>query len=473
MRYTINLDCKTHHVGKDGGFPILLRISINGVHDYLNTGQRIKEIQYDKAKKQVKSQVNGSTKLSAFIERQKVIVDDIITDFEKKGEIATLSKVKTLYEQNTGKIKSESFYDYVEETVKWERENTSISGDTLDNYLGESKKLKNYRPSLTIHDIDKNFLQEYKNYILKTLKQKGNTACHAMCFLRKYTKRLYKLGKIRPYPFDDFKVGSPFEAELEFLEPEELNALHDLYDSKRLLTEVKSYNTKYAADFHIGEQLQKVLRYFLVACYTGLRHSDIKTLSPQHIKGKYIVKELVKGREGRKKLIRIPIRKRLQTLLSAPNPEDSIFRNNVMENAQTNKYLSKIMKICGINKHITFHIARHSFSIISLLLGVKFEVVSNILGHSELTTTQRYARVVDRLREQEMDKWDRIIKDESTNNIEIYCPNCDNEVIKLPKEVIRLTNLPCTCIHCGTQFIYNFQSDISKQANSSYLTLSA
>lgn len=78
----------------------------------------------------------------------------------------------------------------------------------------------------------------------------------------------------------------------------------------------------------------------------------------------------------------------------------------VNETSATNKYIREIFKIAGIDKHFTFHGCRHTFAITSLLLGIKIEVVSDILGHSEITTTQRYARVVDRLRDKEMDKWD-------------------------------------------------------------------
>ncbi|MBK7311955.1 MAG: tyrosine-type recombinase/integrase [Sphingobacteriaceae bacterium] len=126
-----------------------------------------------------------------------------------------------------------------------------------------------------------------------------------------------------------------------------------------------------------------------------------------------------------------------------------------MENSQTNKYLKAIMKFAGIKKHITFHSSRHTFSINSLLLGIKIEVVSDILGHSELTTTQRYARVVDRLREQEMDKWDKIAQEElSENEIPVICPKCENLVLKFARGVITLNNIPCLCQYCTKTFIF-------------------
>ncbi len=463
MRYTINFDCKTHHVGKDKKFPILLRVSINGVHDYLNTGKRIKETHYDTNTKSVKSGIAGFSALTSFIDRQKVRVENIISDFEKKGEVATLFKVKDIYERETGKVKSDSFYDFAEETIKWERENTAISDSTLNNYTKEIKKLKVYRAKLSIHDIDKKFLETYKFYLLETLGQAKNTAYHAMCFLRKYTKKLFDDGKISPYPFAKFQVGSPFEVDPDYLEPEELSKLHDIYDSLELTKIIRTAKSKYTKykEFNVGEKYQEILRYFLVACYTGLRHSDIKTLRREHIKGKFIVKEMIKGREGRRKTVRIPIRKRLFSLLDMSNPTGLIFANPVMEDSQTNKYLKAIMAlpIVKIDKHITFHCARHSFAIISLLLGIKIEVVSDILGHSELTTTQRYARVVDRLREQEMDKWDKMAKEEfnSDNLHDIICPGCENTVMKLEKGVIALNKIPMICPYCATTFAFNLK----------------
>ena len=303
MRYTINFDCKTHHISKDKKVPVLLRVSINGVHDYLNTGKRIKETHYDKENKCVKSGIAGFSTITSFIDRQKVRVENIISDFEKKGEVATISKVKEIYEQETGKVKSDCFYNFAEETIAWERKNTAISDSTLKNYEKEIKKLKAYMKKLTIHDIDKSFLEQYKSHVLETLGQAKNTAYHAMCFLRKYTKKLFDDGKISPYPFAKFTVGSPFEVEPDYLEPEELTQLHDLYDSKKLTKIIRTAKSKYSKykEFNVGEKYQEVLKYFLVACYTGLRHSDIKTLRREHIKGKFVVKEMRKGREGRKK----------------------------------------------------------------------------------------------------------------------------------------------------------------------------
>jgi integrase len=208
---------------------------------------------------------------------------------------------------------------------------------------------------------------------------------------------------------------------------------------------------------------QNVLRYYLASCYCGLRHSDISTLRTDDIQGNFIVKEMQKGRLRRKKTIRIPIRKKLLSLLNTENPNQLVFDVPVYDNKRTNEYLKAIAEAAGINKPLSFHSARHTFAINSLILGIKIEVVSDILGHSKLTTTQRYARVVDTLREQEMNKWDKLaIEETNEKESHITCPTCENTVLKFERNVIGLNKLPLVCPFCSASFLYNIKENISE-----------
>ena len=68
----------------------------------------------------------------------------------------------------------------------------------------------------------------------------------------------------------------------------------------------------------------------------------------------------------------------------------------VISNQKINKYLKQIASICGIDKNITFHSARHTFATtITLNNGMPIETVSKMLGHNNIKTTQIYARVID------------------------------------------------------------------------------
>lgn len=77
-----------------------------------------------------------------------------------------------------------------------------------------------------------------------------------------------------------------------------------------------------------------------------------------------------------------------------------------------NKYLKDITKSIGIRKKITFHSARHTFAIVVMLSnGVPIETVSKVLGHSKLSTTQIYARVLENKLSDDMRKLDQMIQD--------------------------------------------------------------
>ena len=92
-----------------------------------------------------------------------------------------------------------------------------------------------------------------------------------------------------------------------------------------------------------------------------------------------------------------------------------------------NAYLKEIADICGINKKLTTHLARHTFATtITLTNGVPLETVSSMLGHKNIRTTQIYAKVVQTKVSFDMDNLEKRIsineiekKDKETNNIKV------------------------------------------------------
>lgn len=63
------------------------------------------------------------------------------------------------------------------------------------------------------------------------------------------------------------------------------------------------------------------------------------------------------------------------------------------------------MIIAGIKKHISFHCSRHTFGTLAGELGVPYEIIQNILGHTDMKTTLIYARITDKVKIKEMGKW--------------------------------------------------------------------
>lgn len=149
------------------------------------------------------------------------------------------------------------------------------------------------------------------------------------------------------------------------------------------------------------ERLTIVKDIFLFSCFSGLAYSDVKKLRRS---------EIVIGIDGEKWLIsrrqktditaRIPLLQQALDIIDRyENNPQCILENRVLpvlSNQKMNAYLKEIADLCGINKNLTYHIARHTFATtVTLSNGVPIETVSKMLGHRNLKTTQHYAKILD------------------------------------------------------------------------------
>lgn len=108
-------------------------------------------------------------------------------------------------------------------------------------------------------------------------------------------------------------------------------------------------------------------------------------------------------------LLRIPLLEEAERILEKykkhPRVSNSDILLPVYSNQKTNQYLREITKAVKINKQLSFHAARHTFATtVTLANGVPIETVSKLLGHTKLSTTQIYARVIDSKISNDMDK---------------------------------------------------------------------
>jgi site-specific recombinase XerD len=89
-----------------------------------------------------------------------------------------------------------------------------------------------------------------------------------------------------------------------------------------------------------------------------------------------------------------------------------------ISNQRLNGYLKEMADLCSINKNLTFHLARHTFATtVTLSNGVPIESVSKMLGHTKITTTQVYARVIEKKLSNDMQLLKQKLLGKDTNNI--------------------------------------------------------
>ena len=276
---------------------------------------------------------------------------------------------------NCNKDFYESFRAYYE-SIK-----SRISNETYKGYLAEISKLKKFRNRIAFKDIDQQFIIEYENYMLKTLNNKHNTVNKTFRRLKAFLNNARIMGLIHRDPFLGYRMlHSPTTREALLLK--------DFKKLERLQTKPLKDNQR------------NVLNAFLFACYTGLRFIDVKSLTKKNIvNGILVIKTSKTGT-----VVRIPLSKKAASFIIPKN--GNLFR--LYKNTKTNKCLQQLMKLARITKKVTFHIARHTFATLSLNLGIPMEVLSGLLGHTNIKTTQIYAKILDKTKINMIKKWDKL-----------------------------------------------------------------
>lgn len=151
---------------------------------------------------------------------------------------------------------------------------------------------------------------------------------------------------------------------------------------------------------------------FLFSCFTGLRKSDILSLTWREIiddDGRLLVYKRIQKTQ---RWLSIPLSEQARRWLPERTPSAECADRRIfasMSNASMTENLRKWSERAGIlTKHVSFHVARHTFATLELSLGVDIYTVSKLLGHTNISTTQVYAKVVDKQKERAVELMDKL-----------------------------------------------------------------
>jgi integrase len=136
-------------------------------------------------------------------------------------------------------------------------------------------------------------------------------------------------------------------------------------------------------------------RAFIFSCLTGLRWSDVHKLQWSEIQenqGKYLINFRQKKTKERNYL---PLSEQAFNHLGERGLDEEKVFNLPLYNARFNKQLQAWGKLADVNKKITFHSSRHTFAVTLLSLGTPIFTLQKLLGHTNISSTMRYANIVD------------------------------------------------------------------------------
>lgn len=257
---------------------------------------------------------------------------------------------------------------------------------TTEKYLYKFLLKKRRLKDIYLKQLNYEFVTDFEHYLRnyrnskKQLMLSNNGVMKHLERFKKIVNLAVKLEWMHKNPFNQFQLKYQ-KYDRAFLSERELELLES--------TEFTS------------ERLQRVKDCFVFSCYTGLSYVDVKELTEdnivQGIDGRYWI---YTKREKTDERVKVPLLPKAWEIIQKYRilqATDSMgYLLPVNSNQKTNKYLKEIAAMCSIHKNVTFHVARHTFATTVMLSnGVPIETVSKLLGHSKLTTTQLYARVVE------------------------------------------------------------------------------
>lgn len=241
---------------------------------------------------------------------------------------------------------------------------------------------------IDIRSINHEFITDYDFY-LRSVKECGhNTTVKYLKNFKKIIANCLANGWIGKDPFSNVKFKLK-EVERDYLSTEELAVLEAKEFSLDRITHVKDI--------------------FLFSCYTGLAYIDVKKLTPSNIvigiDGKHWIHT---HRTKTQTPSNIPLLPPAKAIIEKYKSHPLVFNREVLlpvsSNQKMNAYLKEIAVLCEIRKELTFHVARHTFATtVTLLNDVPIESVSKMLGHTNIRTTQHYAKILDRKVSSDMD----------------------------------------------------------------------
>ena len=371
----------------EGLLPLYARITYLGKRAEISLNLKVDPKRWNANMGLMKDNSSESKKLNAEIGSIRKELEKVYDILTHSGTFVSAEAIKSKYlgEEKSQRKLLEVFTEHnqkLKELIgKGVVKGTHTKYETIRSKVTAFIKDKYKVNDLYLDALQYSFITNFEHY----LKAEQNISHNVVMSYIKRVKRIVRIAFqnkwINHNPFDGFVCTTKKTVRTE-LEANEL-----------ITIEEKVFET---------DRLKEVADCYLFSCYTGYAFVDASKLSSKNI---------VKGTDGElwiktdrtksKIEANVPlIPKALSIIEKYKNHPSCVFHNRLLpmrSNQKMNEYLKEIAGVCGINKNLTTHTARHTFATtVTLENGVPMESVSKMLGHTKITTTQIYSRVKEK-----------------------------------------------------------------------------
>ncbi|MFR9545845.1 MAG: site-specific integrase [Rikenellaceae bacterium] len=374
---------------KNGNYPIVVRVSVRGQVAEISIQRNIAPSMWNQIKGCCKGRDHDSLALNNYIASVRSKLIDIHTELVRQNEIITANRIKDLYinvgrqdeakglceiyQEHNERCRSLIGIDFAESTVL--KFDSSLK--SLRDFIWVKYRKKEYR----LQDLDVDFMRDFDFYLKTVRKCQHNSAIKHLKNLKKIVRQAVNSNLLERNPFLGYTIIQE-DVDREFLDESELTRIIE-------------------KDFAC-ERVRQVRDVFVFCCFTGMAYADVNELAQEHIftdgQGALWIK---KRRKKTKVLFNVPILPPAKAIIdrysNAPECAAKGVLLPVISNQKMNVYLKEIADVCGIEKLLTTHVARHTCATTVMLAhNVRIENVAKILGHKNIKMTQHYAKVLDK-----------------------------------------------------------------------------
>ena len=364
---------------KNGIVPIMGRVTINGSVAQFSCKQNIPKTLWDAKGNRAKGKSIEARDINHALDNIKAQIIKHYQRISDREAYVTAEMVRNAY-QGIGSEYETLLGAFDKDNATFQKrvgtdrvKATYMARVRARNHVAAFIKANYKRSDLSMLELTPNFIKEFAVF-LSTDRGLQNGSIWTNCmWLKGVVMRAHFNGLIPRNPFAQFHI-SPNIKEREYLTEEELKTLmtHEFADAK----------------------LSYIRDIFVFASFTALSFVDVKGLTTDDIVEVNGEKWILSKRHKTKvpfqvKLLDIPLQiiKRYEEFQT----DKSVFPN--LNYWSICKPLKKMIKECGITKDISFHCARHGFATLALSKGMPIESVSRVLGHTNIVTTQLYAKI--------------------------------------------------------------------------------
>ena len=387
--FRVTFYLRSNSTNKQGLSSIMTRIYLDGARISIGaSGVTVPASKWDNAAMRVSGKTKQAKEANSKLDAIAAELTTIFTRHEH-DESLSLEQVKAIYLGRTRDLTS--FLDYFDKYLN-DLQAQIGNGKTKATYMKYFVTRKHFasflndsrgRADIAPGELDHMIVTDFELYLRTQLGMKQNSAAKTVRFLKTVVLFITRCGAIQRDPFAQYKFNFK-QTERAFLTQEEVDRIM----SKTMVT----------------QRLENVKDIFIFSCFTGLSYIDIANLTADDIviiDGK---KWIVTSRHKTGIPCHVPLLEIPQKILDKYSKNDNKGKLLPLpSNQKMNAYLKEIADVCGIEKNLTCHVARHTFATLTLTLGASIETVSKMLGHNNITTTQIYAKITSRKVSQEMD----------------------------------------------------------------------